>query len=105
MVTDLREITVGDLRLVPSGMYAYWRGKEVTLPRTPFMLTYDLASHAGIIRTRNQLLDFAWGTGVFVEDRSVDSMIKKVRRKFEAAGPFEEIQSIYCVGYRWRKPI
>jgi two-component system response regulator ChvI len=77
-----------------------WDGKPVSLTVTEFLILEALASRPGVIKSRNQLMDAAYPDDVFVDDRTVDSHIKRLRRKFRAADPgFGGIETLYGAGY------
>ena len=77
-----------------------WKGEPVTLTVTEFLILEALASRPGVIKSRNQLMDAAYPDDVFVDDRTVDSHIKRLRRKFRAAdSEFGGIETLYGAGY------
>ena len=79
-----------------------WDGKDVTLTVTEFLILEALAQRPGVVKTRNQLLDVAYQDDVYVDDRTIDSHIKRIRRKFRASDPdFDAIETLYGVGYRF----
>lgn len=79
-----------------------WADKEVSLTVTEFLILEALAQRPGVVKTRNQLLDVAYQDDVYVDDRTIDSHIKRIRRKFRAADPdFDSIETLYGVGYRF----
>ena len=79
-----------------------WDGKDVVLTVTEFMILEALAQRPGVVKSRNQLLDIAYNDDVFVDDRTIDSHIKRVRRKFRGVDPqFDMIETLYGVGYRF----
>ncbi len=79
-----------------------WEGKDVSLTVTEFMILEALAQRPGVVKSRNQLLDIAYKDDVYVDDRTIDSHIKRIRRKFRAADPgFDSIETLYGVGYRF----
>jgi two-component system response regulator ChvI len=74
----------------------------VTLTVTEFLILEALAQRPGVVKTRNQLLDVAYQEDVYVDDRTIDSHIKRIRRKFRAIDPdFDAIETLYGVGYRF----
>lgn len=92
----------GRLRLDPARHQVMWDGKPVTLTVTEFLILETLAQRPGVVKNRNQLLDVAYQEDVFVDDRTIDSHIKRIRRKFRAAEPsFDAIETLYGVGYRF----
>ncbi|WP_426267676.1 response regulator transcription factor [Sphingomonas sp. LHG3443-2] len=92
----------GRLRLDPARHQVTWGGRPVTLTVTEFLILETLAQRPGVVKNRNQLLDVAYQEDVFVDDRTIDSHIKRIRRKFRAADPqFDAIETLYGVGYRF----
>ncbi len=83
---------------------ATWRGAEVNLTVTEFRILHALAREAGLVKTREQLLAEGYPQDQYVSDRTIDSHIKRVRRKLAALDPsFDGIESIYGLGYRYRE--
>ena len=79
-----------------------WNGKDVSLTVTEFLILEALAQRTGVVKTRNQLLDVAYNDDVYVDDRTIDSHIKRVRRKFRSVDPeFDAVETLYGVGYRF----
>ncbi|MEO6255398.1 MAG: response regulator transcription factor [Sphingomicrobium sp.] len=79
-----------------------WDGRNVTLTVTEFMILEALAQRPGVVKSRNQLLDIAYQDDVYVDDRTIDSHIKRIRRKFRAVdSSFDAIETLYGVGYRF----
>jgi two-component system response regulator ChvI len=96
-------IVRGELILDPSRHQCTWKGKEVHLTVTEFLLLKSLAERPGHVKNRDQLMDAAYGETIYVDDRTIDSHIKRVRRKFrEVDGEFEQIETLYGIGYRYR---
>ncbi|GAA4006931.1 response regulator transcription factor [Sphingomonas humi] len=92
----------GRLMLDPARHQVKWDGRPVTLTVTEFLILETLAQRPGVVKNRNQLLDVAYQEDVFVDDRTIDSHIKRIRRKFRAADPsFDAIETLYGVGYRF----
>jgi two-component system response regulator ChvI len=92
----------GRLTMDPARHKVIWDGREVTLTVTEFMILEALAQRPGVVKSRNQLLDIAYQDDVYVDDRTIDSHIKRIRRKFRAADPaFDAIETLYGVGYRF----
>ena len=90
----------GRLRMDPSRHRVTWDGKPVSLTVTEFLILEALAQRPGVIKSRNQLMDAAYPDDVFVDDRTVDSHIKRMRRKCRAVDPqFEAIDTLYGAGY------
>ena len=79
-----------------------WDGKAVTLTVTEFLILEALAQRPGVVKSRNQLMDVAYHDDVFVDDRTIDSHIKRIRRKFRAVdNEFDAIETLYGAGYRF----
>jgi two-component system response regulator ChvI len=92
----------GRLAMDPARHKVRWDGKDVSLTVTEFLILEALAQRPGVVKTRNQLLDVAYNDDVYVDDRTIDSHIKRIRRKFRAADPqFDAIDTLYGVGYRF----
>jgi two-component system response regulator ChvI len=92
----------GRLTMDPARHKVLWDGKDVTLTVTEFMILEALAQRPGVVKTRNQLLDVAYQDDVYVDDRTIDSHIKRIRRKFRAADPgYDAIETLYGVGYKF----
>jgi two-component system response regulator ChvI len=92
----------GRLTMDPARHKVRWDGKDVTLTVTEFLILDALAQRPGVVKTRNQLLDVAYQDDVYVDDRTIDSHIKRIRRKFRAKDPqFDAIETLYGVGYRF----
>ncbi len=92
----------GRLVMDPARHKVRWDGKDVTLTVTEFMILEALAQRPGVVKSRNQLLDIAYHEDVYVDDRTIDSHIKRIRRKFRAIDPtFDAIETLYGVGYRF----
>jgi two-component system response regulator ChvI len=92
----------GRLKMDPARHKVLWDGRDVTLTVTEFLILEALAQRPGVVKNRNQLLDVAYQEDVYVDDRTIDSHIKRIRRKFRAADPeFDAIETLYGVGYRF----
>ena len=80
----------------------HWDGVEVPLTVTEFLILEALASRPDVVKSRNQLLDVAYQDDVYVDDRTIDSHIKRIRRKFRVADPeFDAVATLYGAGYRF----
>jgi two-component system response regulator ChvI len=102
--TEQELIVRGRLRMDPARHKVVWDGKDVTLTVTEFLILQALAQRPGVVKNRNQLLDVAFQEDVSVDDRTIDSHIKRIRRKFRAADPdFDAIETLYGVGYRFEE--
>ena len=94
----------GRLTMDPARHKVKWGGKDVTLTVTEFLILEALAQRPGVVKNRNQLLDIAYQEDVYVDDRTIDSHIKRIRRKFRAVDPeFDAIETLYGVGYRFEE--
>ena len=90
----------GRLTMDPARHRVTWGGKPVSLTVTEFLILEALASRPGVIKSRNQLMDAAYPDDMFVDDRTVDSHIKSLRRKFRSVDPeFGAIETLYGAGY------
>ena len=90
----------GRLRMDPARHHVTWGTRAVSLTVTEFLLLEALAVRPGVIKSRNQLMDAAYPDDVFVDDRTVDSHIKRMRRKFRSIDPeFSAIETLYGAGY------
>jgi two-component system response regulator ChvI len=90
----------GRLRMDPARHQVTWEGRPVSLTVTEFLILEALAQRPGVIKSRNQLMDAAYPDDVFVDDRTVDSHIKRMRRKFRSVdGEFGAIETLYGAGY------
>ena len=93
----------GDLRLDPSRHECSWKDQKLKLTVTEFLLLKSLAVRPGHIKTRRQLMDAAYGENIHVDDRTIDSHVKRLRAKFKAADDdFALIETLYGIGYRYR---
>jgi len=96
------EIVRGRLVMDPARHRVSWDGKEVTLTVTEFLILEALAQRPGVVKSRNQLMDVAYQDDIYVDDRTIDSHIKRMRRKFRSVdAEFDAIETLYGVGYRF----
>jgi two-component system response regulator ChvI len=92
-----------DLMLDPGRHLCTWKGEPINLTVTEFLILKSLALRPGHVKNRNQLMDAAYGESVYVDDRTIDSHIKRLRKKFKIAdNGFAQIETLYGVGYRYR---
>lgn len=92
----------GKLEMDPARQHVRWGDKPVTLTVTEFMILEALANRPGVVRTRSQLMDIAYQDDVYVDDRTIDSHIKRLRRKFrQVDAEFSAIDTLYGAGYRF----
>ena len=97
-------IVRGDLVLDPARHVCTWKGQEVALTVTEFLLIKALAQRPGMVKNRDQLMDAAYGEHIYVDDRTIDSHVKRLRKKFKAVdSEFANIETLYGVGYRYRE--
>lgn len=95
-------LAVGDLGLDPLRLAVQWKGSAVPLTVTEFLLLQSLARRPGVVKTREQLMEDAYPDRVAVSDRTIDSHVKRIRRKFAAVDPaFDRIEGVYGAGYRY----
>ena len=99
-----RAIKRGKLTLDPERHDCLWEGKPVKLTVTEFLLLQALAQRPGFVKSRDNLMDAAYEDQVYVDDRTIDSHIKRMRKKFRQVDPtFDAIETLYGVGYRYRE--
>lgn len=97
-------ITRGDLVLDSERHQCTWKGENVNLTVTEFLLVKALAQRVGHVKSRDQLMDTAYGESVYVDDRTIDSHVKRLRKKFRKIdNTFEQIETLYGVGYRYKE--
>ena len=97
-------ISHGKLKLDPSQLECEWNGKQLPdkLTTTEFLIVKELAKRPGIIKERAQLMDIAYREDTDIEDRTIDSHVKRIRKKFKKIDPdFSAIETRYGSGYRW----
>jgi two-component system response regulator ChvI len=99
---DAEIMVRGRLQMDPSRHRVRWGGKDVALTVTEFMILEALAQRPDVVKSRNQLMDAAYQDDVYVDDRTIDSHIKRLRRKFrQADAEFDAIDTLYGAGYRF----
>jgi len=95
-------LVIGELMLDPLRLSAAWKGAPVPLTVTEFLLLKALAQRPGIVKTRDRLMEEAYPEPTTVSDRTIDSHVKRIRRKFQAVDPtFAAIEGVYGAGYRY----
>tara|TARA_X000001036_G_scaffold248340_1_gene231449 strand:+ start:475 stop:1176 length:702 start_codon:yes stop_codon:yes gene_type:complete len=97
-------ISHGKLKLDPSQLECEWNGKQLPdkLTTTEFLIVKELAKRPGIIKERSQLMDIAYREDTDIEDRTIDSHVKRIRKKFKRVdNNFSAIETRYGSGYRW----
>ena len=99
-----RVLRRGKLEMDPLRHASIWNGQAVTLTVTEFLILHALAVRPGFVKNRDQLMDAAYDDQVYVDDRTIDSHIKRIRKKFRKADPeFNSIETLYGVGYRYNE--
>ena len=99
-----KPIKRGRLTLDPARHDCLWEGRPVRLTVTEFLLLQSLAQRPGFVKSRDNLMDAAYEDQVYVDDRTIDSHIKRMRKKFREVDPeFDAIETLYGVGYRYRE--
>ncbi|MGR3839524.1 MAG: response regulator transcription factor [Cognatishimia sp.] len=94
----------GELTMDPLRHAVSWKGKDVTLTVTEFLLLQALAQRPGFVKSRDQLMDVAYDDQVYVDDRTIDSHIKRLRKKMRTAdSEFSAIETLYGIGYRYNE--
>ncbi len=94
----------GQLRVDPERHTCTWKNEPVTLTVTEFLILQALATRPGVLKSRNALMDAAYDEQVYVDDRTIDSHIKRLRKKFNVADDsFNMIETVYGVGYRFKE--
>ena len=94
----------GELVLDPNRHACAWKGKDVRLTVTEFLILQALAQRPGFVKNRDQLMDAAYDDQIYVDDRTIDSHIKRLRKKFRVVdGTFDAIETLYGVGYRYKE--
>ena len=101
---DGKAIRRGKLVMDPARHECTWDGKPVKLTVTEFLLLQALAQRPGFVKSRDNLMDAAYDDQVYVDDRTIDSHVKRMRKKFRMVDPeFDAIETLYGVGYRYRE--
>jgi two-component system response regulator ChvI len=99
---DAAELVRGRLSMDPAATGCAGTGKEVALTVTEFLILEALAQRPGVVKNRNQLMDVAYQDDIYVDDRTIDSHIKRMRRKFRVVdSEFRGIETLYGIGYRF----
>ena len=94
----------GKLEMDPMRHSSTWEGRPVTLTVTEFLILHSLAQRPGFVKSRDNLMDAAYDDQVYVDDRTIDSHIKRIRKKFrQVDDEFNSIETLYGVGYRYRE--
>src|SRR5439155_15336474 len=96
----------GQLRMDPERHICTWKSEGVTLTVTEFLILQALASRPGVVKSRNALMDAAYDDQVYVDDRTIDSHVKRLRKKFKSVDEaFDMIETLYGVGYRYKEAL
>ncbi len=99
-----KHLICGNLSMDDSRHLCSWNRQPVNLTVTEYLLLKALATHPGHVRDRDQLIDMAYGENIYVDDRTIDSHIKRIRKKFKAIDQtFDHIETLYGVGYKYRE--
>ena len=102
--SDAKALERGALKMDPERHTCTWKGEPVTLTVTEFLILQALATRPGVVKSRNALMDAAYDDQVYVDDRTIDSHIKRLRKKFKVADTaFDMIETLYGVGYRFKE--
>jgi two-component system response regulator ChvI len=97
-------MTRGSLTLDPLRHSCIWKGEPVTLTVTEFLILQALATRPGFVKSRDALMDAAYDDQVYVDDRTIDSHIKRIRKKFKSVDDdFVAIETLYGVGYKYNE--
>jgi two-component system response regulator ChvI len=97
-------LQLGELELDLQRYTVRWKGLPLNLTVTEFMMLHALVRHPGHVKTRKQLHQDGYPHDAYVSDRTIDSHIKRVRRKFEEVdGSFDRVDTVYGLGYRWKE--
>jgi two-component system, OmpR family, response regulator ChvI len=101
---DTKALERGLLRMDPERHTCTWKNEPVKLTVTEFLILQALASRPGVVKSRNALMDAAYDEQVYVDDRTIDSHIKRLRKRFQASDvEFDMIETLYGVGYRFKE--
>lgn len=101
---DAKVMVRGELEMDPLRHSVKWKGSDVTLTVTEFLLLQALAQRPGVVKSRDQLMDVAYEDQVYVDDRTIDSHIKRLRKKMRNVDPeFSSIETLYGIGYKYNE--
>ena len=99
-----KNLKKGSLELDELKQLCFWKNQIIELTVAEFNLIKSLAKYPGVVKDRNQLMDSMYGDSVYVDDRTIDSHIKRLRKKFKSYDPlFDQIRTRYGSGYSWRE--
>lgn len=97
-------VVQGALVLDPARHHCEWQGQAVQLTVTEFLILQSLATRPGLVKSRDQLMDAAYGEQIYVDDRTIDSHIKRLRKKIKSVDQeFSSIETLYGLGYRFNE--
>ena len=97
-------IAYGNIMLDDSRHICSWKQRPLNLTVTEYLLVKALVERPGHVKTRDQLIDFAYGKNIYVDDRTIDSHIKRLRKKFKKTDEeFDKIETLYGIGYRYKE--
>ena len=103
-VEEAKLMVRGNLTMDPLRHSVSWKGQDVSLTVTEFLLLQALAQRPGFVKSRDQLMDVAYDDQVYVDDRTIDSHIKRLRKKMRSADDdFSAIETLYGIGYRYNE--
>ncbi|MDG1863550.1 MAG: response regulator transcription factor [Yoonia sp.] len=101
---ETKSMVRGELVMDPLRHAVKWKGNDVSLTVTEFLLLQALAQRPGFVKSRDQLMDVAYDDQVYVDDRTIDSHIKRLRKKMRNTdGTFSAIETLYGIGYRYNE--
>ncbi|MCL3882120.1 response regulator transcription factor [Marivita sp. GX14005] len=103
-VEEAKLMVRGELTMDPLRHSVSWKGQDVSLTVTEFLLLQALAQRPGFVKSRDQLMDVAYDDQVYVDDRTIDSHIKRLRKKMRTVdSEFSAIETLYGIGYRYNE--
>jgi two-component system, OmpR family, response regulator ChvI len=103
---DAKVLERGQLRMDPERHICTWKSEAVTLTVTEYLILQALASRLGVVKSRNALMDAAYDDEVYVDDRTIDSHVKRLRKKFKSVDDaFDMIETLYGIGYRFKEAL
>ena len=101
---DSKVLQRGLLRMDPERLTCTWKNKPIALTVTEFLILQALATRPGVVKSRDGLMDEAYDDEVYVDDRTIDSHVKRLRNKFKASdSEFHMIETLYGIGYRYKE--
>ena len=101
---EAKALVRGNLEMDPLRHQVKWKGLDVTLTVTEFLLLQALAQRPGVVKSRDQLMDVAYEDQVYVDDRTIDSHIKRLRKKMRSVDEeFSSIETLYGIGYKYNE--